>query len=167
MDSIFTRRSVRQFCDKKVEDEKIEKLIKAAMHAPSAFNQQAWEFIVVRGRENLVKLSDYNEYAKSLKTADTAIIILGNTQRMILPEYWEQDLGAATQNILVEATELELGAVWLGAAPEKSRMKYICDLYNLDKNLLPFAVISVGYPKHEGANKFVDRYDASRVRYID
>lgn len=166
MNSIFKRRSVRQFEVKPVEQEKIEKILRAAMQAPSAGNQQPWEFIVVEGQENLAKLAGYNPYAGSLRQAAFAIIVLGNKERMTLPEHWEQDLGAATQNILLQATELELGAVWYGTAPDKIRMKFISDLYLLDEKILPYSVVGLGYPKHSNALNFVDRFDASRIRYV-
>ncbi|ONI44555.1 nitroreductase [Candidatus Epulonipiscium fishelsonii] len=165
MNAIFTRRSVRQFADKTVEQEKIEKILRAAMQAPSANNQQPWDFIVVEGKENLDKLSKYNPYAGCLKNASAAIIVLGNTERIMFP-HWEQDLGAATQNIQLEAVELGLGSVWLGTAPNKERMEFIRKLYGLNENMLPYSVIALGYPKDTNANHFTDRYDASRIKYI-
>lgn len=166
MQSIFTRRSVRQFSAQIVESEKIEKLLRAGMQAPSASNQQPWEFIVVRGKENIAMLSKYNPYAGCLKGANLAIILLGNTQRMISADHWQQDMGASTQNILLEAIELGLGAVWLGTAPNPRMMQAIRNLYDLPQNLMPYSVLAIGYPQNASANHFVDRYDACRVRYI-
>ncbi|MFI3200135.1 MAG: nitroreductase family protein [Eubacteriales bacterium] len=166
MNSIFIRRSVRSFLQKEVEAEKVDKILRAAMQAPSATNQQPWEFIVVKGEERLKELAAYNPYASCLLGANAGIIVLGNKKRMTLPEYWEQDLGAATQNILLEATELSLGSVWFGTASDLERMEYIRELYNLEEHLLPYSVIAIGYPKEENANYFIDRYDETRVRYI-
>jgi nitroreductase len=166
MNAIFTRRSVRNFLEKDVEMEKIDKLLRAAMQAPSAANQQPWEFLVVTGKENLIALSQCSPYAASLKNAKVGIVVLANQERLMFKDYWQQDLGAATQNILLEATELELGTVWYGTAPDQERMKYIQNLYDLQENLVPFSVIAIGYPKKEDANSFVDRYDEKRVHYI-
>ncbi len=166
MNMIFTRRSVRQFLDKEVTKEDVEKLLRAGMQAPSAGNQQPWEFIVVSKKADLVELSDYNPYASCLKNSPLAIIVLGNKDRMKYPEHWEQDLGAVTQNIQLQAVELNLGSVWLGTAPDSQRMSYISKLYSLEENILPYAVIAIGHPKDPEANRFVDRYDQSRVRYI-
>lgn len=166
MNALFTRRSVRAFLPKEVETKKIDKILRAAMQAPSAANQQPWEFIVVRGQENLNILSRYNPYASCLKNADVGIIVLGNKNRMRIPEMWQQDLGAVTQNILIESTELGLGSVWLGTAPDPERMEYIQNLYRLDNDLLPYSVIAIGYPKDNNANKFLDRFDETRIRYI-
>lgn len=166
MNSIFTRRSVRNFLDEKVEDEKIEKILRAAMQAPSAGNQQPWEFIVVRGKENLMKLSKFSLYAGCLQNADVGIIVIGNQKRMMVPQLWQQDLGAATQNILLQATELGLGSVWFGTAPDNEHMNFIKNLYDLDENQLPYSVVAIGYPKSSTANSFVDRFDESRIKYI-
>ena len=167
MNTIFTRRSVRSFCDKAVEQEKIEKILRAAMQAPSACNAQPWEFIVVSGKENLEKLAEFNPYAGCLKGANIGIIVLGNTEKMVAASRWEQDLGAATQNIQLEAAELGLGSVWFGTAPDKERMDFISDLYKLTPNLKPYSVLAVGYPMDENANHFVDRYNEKCVRYIN
>ncbi len=166
MESIFTRRSVREFTEESIEAGKLEKILRAAMQAPSAGNQQPWEFIAVQGKDNLAMLAQYNPYAGCLKEAAVGIIVLGNTDYMTYPKHWEQDLGAVTQNILLEATHLGLGSVWLGANPVQDRMDYICELYGLSGNLIPYSVIAIGYPKNKDANKFIDRFDARRVRYV-
>lgn len=167
MNAIFTRRSVRSFTTDKVEDEKIDKILRAGMQAPSAYNQQPWEFIVVRNREKLVRLSKSNEYAGSIAEANLGIIIIGNTKRMRLPEMADQDLGACTQNVLIQIADLGLGAVWYGTSPIKSRMEFIQKEFNLGENQVPYSMIGVGYPKNPNANTFIDRFDASRVLYAD
>ncbi len=166
MNTIFTRRSIRNFLDKEVEQEKVEKILKAAMQAPSAGNGQPWEFIVVRGKENLETLSKYNPYAGSLKKANVGIVVLGNPQKSPFADYLQQDLGAVTQNILLQAAELGLGTCWFGTCPDKARMDYISKLYQLESHIVPFSVISLGYPDKENANHFVDRFDPSAIRYI-
>ncbi len=167
MNSIFTRRSVRAFIEKEVEQEKIEKILRAGMQAPSAKNGQPWEFIVVKGKENLEKLSHYNEFASCLKWANVGIVVLGNIERTTLPEFIQQDLAAVTQNMMLEATELGLGTVWFGTTPVQHKMDYITEFFGLEENLQPFSVIAVGYPRDENANRFIDRYDPSRVRYFE
>lgn len=166
MNSIFTRRSVRQFKDKEVSSEQIKKLVQAGMQAPSAWGQKAWEFIVVSGRENLDKLSTCHTYTGCLKSATLSIIVLGNTEKMREPTQWEQDLGACTQNILLQATEMGLGSVWCGVAPNKSNMDFVTNLYNLPQNLKPYCILGIGHPVQENANRFVDKYDETVVRYV-
>ena len=163
MNSIFIRRSVRNYLNKQVESEKVEQLLKAAMQSPSAGNQQPWEFIVVQDKQLLSKLSLTSPYAGPVKGAPVAIVVLGNKENIKYPEYLQQYLSAATQNLLLQAVELELGAVWLGVAPIEERMKYIAELFDLPESILPFAIVPVGYPETE--SKYVDRYEKEKVHY--
>lgn len=163
MEVIFKRRSIRKYQDKEVENQKIEKLLRAAMQAPSAGNQRPWEFIVVKDKETLKRLSDVNPYSKMVASANVAIVFLANKDYMKYPEYWQQDMAAATQNLLLEATYLGLGAVWLGIAPLEERMKYVKEVFNLPENIDVFAIVPVGYPVEE--NKYIDRYDEKRIKF--
>jgi nitroreductase len=165
MDTIFTRRSVRSFQDLPVEPEKIEKLLRAAMQAPSAANQQSEEFLVVQKRDALAQLSKMSPYAKTIARAPLAIVLLGNEDKMQFSENWQQDLGAAAENLLLEAVEQGLGAVWLGVFPADKRVEAIRSQFTLPENLMPFAVIAVGYPREDDANHFVDRWDETKVHY--
>ncbi|MDI9510061.1 MAG: nitroreductase family protein [Clostridiales bacterium] len=165
MDIINLRRSIRRYKDQPVEQEKIEKLLRAAMQAPSAANQQPWEFIVVQDEKYLKKLSEISAYSKMVAEAPLAIVLIGNEDRMRLKLHWEQDMAAATQNILLESAYLGLGAVWLGVAPMEDRMKLISEIFGLKDRLKPFCVIPIGYPGEGQENKFVDRFDSSRIHY--
>jgi len=161
-EGIQRRRSIRKYDKRPIEKEKIEKLLSAAMQAPSAANQRPWEFIVVENRETLQKLSKAHLYATPMKDAALGIIVLSREDRLAFPQYWQQDLAAATENILLEAVELGLGVVWMGVAPEEDRMAYITELFELPQGVKPFAMLAVGYSSD---NKFVDRFDASKVHY--
>ncbi len=165
MNAIYTRRSVRDFLDKPIEAQKVEQLLRAAMQAPSAKHQAPWEFIVVQDKDRLKELALYNPYATSLNKATLSIIVLGNSDRFTAPEKWQQDLGASTQNILLEVVEQGLGAVWLGVEGNKDRSEYIKKMFNLGDNLLPYAVLAIGYPTSENANFFRDEFDSSRIHY--
>ncbi len=165
MNVIFERRSVRTYLEKPVEQEKIEKLLRAAMQAPSAGNQQASEFLVVQDASALEQLAGMSPYSGLLAKAPLAVILLGNTERMKFSGNWEQDLGAAAENLLLEAAELGLGAVWLGVHPLEERIDALRRQFSLPENLRPFAVIAVGYPKEGNANHFTDRWNAERVHY--
>ncbi|AFA47410.1 nitroreductase family protein [Acetobacterium woodii] len=164
MNNIFKRKSVRKYLDKPVEQEKIEIMLKAGMQAPSAANQQPWEFLVVTDREKLEKLSNMSPYAKPLAKAGLAIILIGNLTKAVFPGTWEQDLGAASENILLEAVDLGLSGVWLGVAPEQDRMDFITKQFSLPTELKPFSVLSIGYPD-EAEPTLVERYDPTRVHY--
>ncbi|WP_105615825.1 nitroreductase family protein [Vallitalea okinawensis] len=162
MNEIFIRRSIRKYDNQPVEKEKIDQLIRAAMQAPSAGNQQPWEMIIVQNKEMLKKLSLMSPYSKMIEKASVAFVFLGNENVMKYPENWEQDLSAATQNLLLQAVELDLGAVWLGVAPLENRMQYIKDLFQLPDHVKAFSVVPVGYSDQ---NKFTDRYDPTKVHY--
>ncbi len=166
MNAIFTRRSVRKFEEKVIETDKIEMLLKAAMQAPSARNQAAWEFIVVENKEKLKELSTYKENIPFVEKCGCSIVILGDKDKMTVPNSWQQDLGAAAQNLMLQAVELGLGTVWCGAWGTDERVENLKKIFSLPDNLMPYAVIAVGYPAAEKANFFVDRYDESRVKYI-
>lgn len=163
MNEIFNRASVRVFKDAPVEKEKIEILLKAAMQAPSAGNQRPWEFIVVEDKKTLEQLSETDPYAKFVAKVPAAIVALGNTDEMRFPEHWEQDLGAACENILLEAVSQELGAVWLGVAPLKERMDHITKVFDLPDNIRPYSIIPFGYAKRP--YEVEERYDADRVHF--
>ncbi len=112
---IFKRKSIRSFTDEKVSTDKIKNLIRAGMQAPSAFNSQPWEFIVVSDKKDLKAVSKMSRYARPAENAQKLIIVLGNTERdnVVMPMI-QQDLSACTQNILLQAVAEGLGAVWLG-----------------------------------------------------
>ena len=164
MKEIFTRTSVRNFKPDAVEAEKQTKLLQAAMAAPSAGNQQPWEFIIVENPYALKDLAKTSPYAGCTAQAPMAIVALGNKKRFRFEENWQMDLSAAVENILLEAVHLGLGAVWLGIAPVEDRMKAVADLFHLSEELLPFAIIPCGYPVKE--NVAQNRFDESRIHYI-
>ncbi|MCR4891777.1 MAG: nitroreductase family protein [Lachnospiraceae bacterium] len=163
MADIFHRVSVRNYQDKPVEQDKIEKLLRAAMAAPSATNQQPWEFYVVTDRATIDAMADSSPYSACMKKAPLSIVTCYRTN-CNLPEFAEIDLAIATENLWLMADELGLGAVWLGTAPLPDRMEDIGRILNLPSDVKAFAVMSIGYP--EGERPQQDRYDQSRVHYI-
>ncbi len=163
METINIRRSIRTFTDKKVESEKIEKILRAGMQAPSAHNQQAWEFVVVTDEALKSELSDISPYAKPVDAATVAIVTLINKDLLKGADYIDQDMGACNQNILLEVVEQGLGAVWMAVKPDLDRMILTSKLLNLPENIEPYSLVAIGYSEQE--NTFVDRYDASRVHY--
>ncbi|MFA6796968.1 MAG: nitroreductase family protein [Bacilli bacterium] len=165
MDAIFNRRSVRVYLDKPVEEEKIDKMLRAAMQAPSAINGQPWEFLVVQDKETLKKLAKMGPYSKMVEKAPLAFILFGNKKKMRVEQFFPQDMGAASENLLLEATQLGLGGVWLGVYTVQQREEYIKDMFEMPEEVAPFGVIVVGYPGKGQENKFVDRYDSKRVHY--
>lgn len=164
MDEIFNRRSIRKFKDQALEPDKIDRLLRAAMQAPSAGNQQPWEFIVIQDKERLAQVSGTSPYAKPIAGSAVTFVLLANEKELKIPTAWEQDLSAATQNLLLEAVHLGLGGVWFGVATSDAVAENVKKFFELPENIRPFAMVSVGYPDGQ-KNEFADRYKADRVHY--
>jgi len=162
-DPIFTRRSIRRYSDEPVGDEHLERLLRAAMAAPSAGNQQPWQFVVVRDRETLDTIPTVHPYASMMPGAPLAIVVCGDTRLERWPQFWEQDCAAATQNILIEAETLGLGAVWLGVHPLGDRVEGVRHLLGLPLHVVPFAIVPVGHPVER--KEAADRYDPARIHH--
>ena len=150
MKELFTRRSVRKYLDTKVKDEDVQKLLKAAMYAPSAINEQPWEFIVVDDKNIIQDLGSVNTRSTFISTVPLLIIVLGNKNKCKCPMY-NQDLAASTQNILLEARHLGLGTCWIGVNSAPERIENIRNYFNLPEHIEPFSMITVGYPENEDA----------------
>ncbi len=163
MKSIFHRTSIREYLNKEIEQEKIDLLLRAAMAAPSAGNQQPWEFYVVKNHEILKQLSLCSPYAGCVEKAPIAIVSCYRSNTS-LPMYAEIDLSACTENILLAADSMGLGAVWLGIAPLPERMDKVKEILNIENGIEAFAVIPVGYPVKEAVQQ--NRYDQSRIHII-
>jgi len=161
--SLLTRRSIRKYDGRPVPKEIIRKLLSAAMNAPSAGNQQPWRFVVVNERKTLDAVADIHPHGKMLKHAPLAIIVCGELSVEKHKGYWVQDCAAATQNVLLAAHDLGLGAVWLGVYPREERMKNIGDLLNMPDGVLPFCVVSVGWPAETKEPE--SRYDEKKVHW--
>ena len=163
MKEIFERRSIRKYTAEPVSLEHEEKLLRAAMQAPSAGNEQPWEFIVVRDPETLKKMTEGHPYSTPLLGAPLGILICGdvNKQRFNPYAYWVQDCSAAIQNLLLEAQHLGLGAVWMGLHPLKEREDVLIELFGLPEGVIPLGMIAVGHPAQ--TVEPVDRYLPERV----
>jgi nitroreductase len=144
---VYTRRSVRSYSRREIEDKEMEKILKAAIQAPSAGNEQPWHFIVVRDKENLRELAKIHPYGKMLGHASAAIAVCADLK---LSRYhhpmWIQDCSAATQNILIAARILGIGSVWLGVYPREERMEPLAKFFGLPEDVVVFSLVSLGYP---------------------
>ena len=116
-DPVLSRRSIRKYTDQPVDDATVERLLRAAMAAPSAGNQQPWQFVVLRDRATLTAITEWHPYAKMLPSAPVAIVVCGDPGDAKWAVLWDQDCSACTENLLIEAELLGLGAVWLGVHP--------------------------------------------------
>lgn len=141
---ILTRRSIRKYKPLPVLEAAVDILLQAAMYAPSARNEQPWHFIVAEDRNLLNLIRDTHPYAAMLSEAPLAIIICGDLTLEKSPGYWPVDCAAATQNILLAAHGIGLGAVWLGVYPRPERQEAIRKIFNLPDHIQPFAIVAVG-----------------------
>lgn len=164
--NILERTSVRQYADKAVSDEAASALLHAAMSAPSAVNRQPWEFVIVDKPELLSKLAAVLPYAKMAAHAPLAIVVCGNKERFLEGTdscLWEQDLSAASENILLAAHALGLGGVWTCLYPHSDRIAPVRSILNVPDNMILFNLIPVGYPARE--HKPIDKWHPERIHY--
>lgn len=166
LETIFNRTSVRSYSSRKVEPEKVELLLRAAMAAPTAVNKQPWAFVVIDDRALLDTLSARLPYAKMLSQANLAIVVCGDLNKALLEvdqAYWVQDCSAATENILLAAQSLGLGAVWTGVFPRDVRINTVRQTLNIPSHLVPLNLIPIGYPSTKNIPK--DKWKPSNIHY--
>jgi nitroreductase len=163
MDAIFSRRSIRKYSDRQVPEELIRKVLAAGMNAPSAGNEQPWQFIVIKDKNMLKQAAECSPYARAAAEAPAAILVCGDLSQEKYPGYWVQDCSAAVENMLIEIHSLGLGSVWLGVHPMPEREEYLRRLFSLPGKIIPFALLPVGYPAQQ--LPAVDRFNPDRVHY--
>ncbi|NPV87462.1 MAG: nitroreductase family protein [Anaerolineae bacterium] len=163
IEAIMTRRSVRKFLERQIPPEMVEKLLRAAMQAPSAVNQQLWHFIVITDRQQLERVTEYHSSSQMLHKAPLGILICGDQTLEKRPNTWFQDCSAATQNVLLAAHAMGLGAVWLGIMHDAGRVEGTRRVFNLPPHILPLSLVAVGYAEETPPPE--DRYLPERVRY--
>ncbi len=161
IETIMNRKSVRTYLDKGVEKEKIETIIKAGMAAPSGKDARPWELIVLNDKVLIDKLGDSLPYTKMLKQVRNAIVVCGDTAKS--PDMWDHDCSAVCENILLAAEALKLGAVWSAMYPFQDRIDLLRHELNLPENIVPLAIIPIGYPS--GNQTIKDKYDPSKVHW--
>lgn len=160
--AIHTRRSIRSYTDQEVSEEDIEKILEAAMAAPSAGNQQPWNFIVIRDKEKLAAIPEIHPHARMVKQAQVAILVCGRIDGK-WPTFWSQDCSAASQNILLAARGLGLGSVWAGIYPETERMEGFRKIFGIPEDVMPFALIPLGWS--ETVFTEADRFRSELISY--
>ena len=146
--NLFARRSVRRFEERPVSEEQVQLLLQAAMAAPSAGNRRPWHFVVVTDPATRARLADSSPYAGMVAQAPLCLAPCGEPALGIpaRPEYWVQDVAAATENILLAAVGLGLGAVWCGIYPMEERVALARQILGAPEGVVPFAYIAIGYP---------------------
>ena len=163
MNEIYSRRSIRKYLDKPIEQEKLTAILRAAMAAPSACNQQPWEFFIVTDKVMIEELSKVTRYTGCAKDAPV-VIVPAYREEVIVPMYAQIDMSICTQNLWLECENQGLGGVWMGIAPIEDRMQEVERIVGIPKGLRAFALFPVGYPAEEGRKR--DDFDESRIHYI-
>ena len=162
---LLKRRSIRKFKEDKISDEIIHELMIAAMSGPSACNKRPWEFYVITNEDKLKELRKASRFGRF--SAPLAIVVCGNLKRSLplnFSTYWIQDCSAATENILLRATDLGLGAVWCGGHPQKSVENNLREILGIGSTLVPLNIIFIGYPAEEHEAR--TQLEESRIHYV-
>lgn len=167
LENIFARKSVRSYTDQPVSREQLDTLVRAAMAAPSGRDMRPWKFVVVDDAAVMDSLSRQLPYAKMLQEAAAAIVVCGDmsiVDKSGNPSVnWQFDCSAATQNLLLAAEAMGLGAVWTGVHPYEDRLAAVKRALILPEHIIPLNVIPIGYPKGEALPK--DKYAAENIHY--
>ena len=159
METIYKRRSIRKYQTKDVAQEDVEKILKAGMNAPSAKKNEPWNFIVVQDKNCLWELSEIKKYALMLKEAPCCIICIAKPNT----EFWQQDMGACMQNMMLEATSLGLGTCWLGIKPDGEDEKKIRTRFEIPTDYHVFSLMALGYPNEEKSVN--NKFDVTRIHH--
>lgn len=166
LENIMTRTSIRAFTDQAVDEATVEKILRAGMAAPTAVNKQPWAFVVVNDREQMEQLRQVHPFAQMLKTAQLAIVVCGDMSKALEGggrAYWIQDASAATENILLAAHGLGLGAVWCGVYPNEAVYPKVTEVLGLPSHVIPLNIIPIGYPAQSPAPK--DKWKPENIHY--
>ncbi len=163
MKTIYKRRSIRKFQEKPVEQEKLVQVIRAGMNAPSAVDQQPWQFVIIDDSKIIEEVVKVHPNAKPALDAPVSILVCGDPDRERSKGYWPIDCSAAVQNMLIEITDIGLGGCWLGIYPREERVNRLRELIGAPAQIIPFALIAVGYPAEEKEEK--NLFDQWRIHY--
>lgn len=163
LEAIRTRRSIRKFKSEAVPGDAVRGLLEAAMSAPSAGDERPWQFVVIDDRGTLSDIPRVCPNAAMARQAALAILVCADMSLARYPEFWVQDCSAAVENMLIAARSLGLGAVWAGVYPMKDRVDGLRRLLGLPEEIIPFALIPLGYPDEDPGQR--ERYDGSRVHH--
>ena len=162
-EALFTRRSIRRYSEQEVDKQIVDKIIQAGMYAPSAVNKQPWHFVVFNDHVTREAIMEVHKSSSMLKYTQACILVCYDEDLQHDEGYGVIDCSAATQNMLLAAHALGLGACWVGIYPRGTRMAALKSLFQLPKKVIPFAVIAMGYPAEE--KNTPDRFKPERIHY--
>jgi nitroreductase len=162
-EGLISRRSIRRYTGEKIGEDQINSIIRAGMYAPSARNRRPWHFIIVDDREVLKKIMKIHPYSAMLSEASHAVVVCGDEKLENGPGYYKLDCSAATQNMLLAAHAMDLGAVWLGVEPRKERITGISSILALPDHIHPLSIVSVGVPV-KIPKEVPERFEPEKIR---
>lgn len=165
LEAILTRHSTRNFLDKPVDESVIRELLRAAMNAPSANDEQPWHFVIVDDEDLLRRVFEFHYGAAAANSCPVGILLCHEPAREVSNGFWIQDMAAATENLLLAAHNRGLGANWLGSYPIEEFMDGFRDLVSLPENLLPFSFVALGHPAEEKAG-IRDTFQEDRIHRL-
>ncbi len=160
---IYKRHSVRKYKPDPIAQEHLDHILRAGMAGPSAHNMQPWSFVVVDDRGLLDAIADFHEYGKMLYKAPAAILVCAIREVVKNDHFYQQDIGAAIENMLLAATECGVGSCWCGIHPRLEVERPFVELLHMPEEFFPFAIVALGYRIEEPVSS--DRYDASRIHH--
>ena len=176
LDVIMTRTSIRHFTGESVPTEQLEILLKAGMAAPTAMNSQPWRFVVLTDQDRIANLLGGGPRSGMFTEAGAVIVVCGQTTMMRKPFgqpdapavemeniFWYEDCSAATENILLAAKALGLGAVWTAGYPATERIAPLAAALGLPENVVPLSIIPVGIPAEDPAPK--DKWNPDNIHW--
>ncbi len=166
IENIMTRTSIRKYTQQPVEDCKVETMLRAAMAAPTAVNKQPWHFVVVNDKTILGKLAGEGRRGDMLRNAPLAIVVCGDMNKALegpIRDFWIQDVSAATENLLLAAHALGLGAVWTGLYPNTERAGQVAQTLGMPETMMPLCTVIIGYPDEQPTPK--DKWKPENVSY--
>ncbi|MBE0539139.1 MAG: nitroreductase family protein [Ignavibacterium sp.] len=162
-EALLNRRSIRKYNDQKISKENINKILEAAMYAPSAMNLQPWQFIVIDDKFVLTETITSIPYAEMLKQSAAAILVCGDSNIEKNESWLLQNCSAVIQNILLSALGLGIGSCWIGIHGMSDIVKNIKHQFKLPDNIIPVALISLGYPDETVTAE--ERFKTEKIHY--
>jgi len=148
---IKKRRSVREFADKPLPREALEKIVDAARFSPTARNVQPWEFVVVTGRQLLKEIAGITEHGKFIAAAGGCILVFSADTK-----YFLEDCSAATQSAMLAAEALGIASCWV-AGDKKDYAKELNRLLGVPDNFKLVSLIALGYPLTDRVFRTVEK----------
>ncbi len=162
-EALHTRRSIRKFTQQDVSEELINKILAAAMMAPSAGNQQPWQFIVITDDAQKKKIATVHPYVHMVLDAPLSVLVCGDLTKEKYEGYWPQDCSAAMENMLLAVHGVGLGAVWTGIYPMEERVERFKDICKLPEHVIPLGLAIIGWPNH--APHAGERFNPQRIHH--